>query len=303
MSRRLASCSIVLAMACNVTDLGSPSGVFPCVSAEECPPDQVCVVGKCFAGEAPEVVIVNPEDEQSVPWTPGGAPIDVTVKVGGGGLELVDPASNDNEFGTGNIVLFVDDVQVATLTLGSLAAGVNATVPVPAEPGPHRIRAEARFSNGTTYDNVEAQGTRLFWFDDGNPWVAFKSPVPNQRFSFEEIEIEVSVAALNFGIVPASNMAGPGNLGHAHLLFNKNNFPQCADDPACYMDYLDVLAPTTGGPFTNITQLSTIPSSAAGAPTTLTAHLAKVDHTSFMGPTGPVWDTIPIVRIDAPAPD
>jgi len=304
MRLRLALLSVFAGFGCNVTEVGSPSGVFPCVTADECPPEQACVVGKCFAGAAPEVVVVNPEDEQAVPWTPGAGSVDVAVKVGGSGLELVDPASNDNEFGSGNIVLFVDDVQVSTLTLGSLAAGVNTMVPVPAEPGPHRIKAEARFSNGTTYDNVEASSTRLFWFDDGNPWVAFKTPTPNQRFSYEEIEIEVSVAALNFAIVPPSTTAMPGNIGHAHLLFNKNNFPECADAPACYMDYLDVLAPTEPGPFTNITQRSTLPSSAAGAPTTLTAHLTRTDHTSFMGPDGlPVWDTIPIVRVEAPAPD
>jgi hypothetical protein len=303
--RVVASLSFTVVLACSVTDVGTPSGVFPCETADECPDEQACVVGKCYAGNAPTVEIVTPEDEQAVPWTPGAEDIEVSVKIGGSNLELVDPASDaDSVFGRGQIVLFVDEREVETLTFGSLASGVPTTVLVAPTPGAHRIRAEARFSDGKGYDNVEAVASRVFWFDDGNPWIAFKTPLPNQRFSFEEISIDVTVAVLNFEIVPAVGNTTQEGRGHAHLLFNKV-FPDCEFDAVCRQDYIKVLAPLPPSEsLTSVTVESTIPSSAAGAPTTLTAAISEINHTTFLNAADqPVWDTIPIVRIEAPAPE
>lgn len=294
-----------LLVACSVTDVGSPSGVFPCATADECPDGQACVVGKCYSGDAPTVDVVTPEDEQAVTWTPGAGDVEVAVKIGGSNLELVDPASDaDSQFGSGQIVLFVDGQEVETLTFGSLASGVPTTVFVAPTPGAHRIRAEARFSNGMSYDNPQATASRLFWFADGNPWVAFKQPVPNQRFSFEEISIDVTVAVIDFEIVPAVGNTTQEGRGHAHLLFNKM-FPQCEFDAICRQDYIKVLAPLPpSDSLTSVTVESTIPSSAAGAPTTLTAAISQINHTQFLNADSqPVWDTIPIVRVAEAAPD
>jgi hypothetical protein len=296
--------SFVLVLACKVTDVGEPSGVFPCETADECPDGQACVVGKCFSGDAPTVEIVTPEDEQAFPYIAGTDTIDVMIKIGGSNLELVDAASDpDNEFGRGQIVVFVDGEERAELDFGSLASGVDLVTTLSNRPGPHRVSAQARFSNGQVYDNPEASGSRLFWLDDGNPWVGFKSPVPNQRFSFEEIEIDVTIAVLNFLIVPAVGASQPG-VGHAHLLFNKP-FPDCEFEGACRQDYIEVLAPLPPSePLTSVSVPSGIPSSAAGADSTLTAAISQTNHDSFLNAAGqPVFETIPIVRVAEPAPE
>lgn len=294
-----------LALACSVTDVGEPSGVFPCETADECPDGQMCVVGKCYTGEPPTVEIVTPEDEQGFPYDAGGpAEIDVSIKIAGSNLDLIDPGSDpDSEFGQGQVVVFVDEVEVATLTNGSLASGVDLTAQMTNVPGPHRIRAEARFSDGQAYDNPGAQGARLFWIDDGNPWIGFKSPLPNQRFSFEEIEIDVTIAVINFGLVPAVGQMDMPGLGHAHLLYNKE-FPDCGFVPACRLDYIKVLAPLPPSePLTSVTVRSGISSAAAGADTTLSALLSQISHDEFLNPAGqPVWETIPIVRVAEPPP-
>ena len=99
---------------CSVTDVGSPSGVFPCATADECPDGQSCVVGKCYSGDAPTLDVVTPEDEQAVDWTPGGDDVEVAVKIGGSNLELVDPASDaDSQFGSGQVVFVSSDAAVA----------------------------------------------------------------------------------------------------------------------------------------------------------------------------------------------
>jgi len=306
--RVASSLPCVLVLACSVVDVGEPSGVFPCETADECPSGQSCVVGKCFAGDPPTVEIVTPEDEQAFPYVPGpDTPdtIDVSIKVSGANLELIDAASDlGNEFGRGQVVVFVDEEEVETLTFGSLASGVDLVASMANTPGPHRIRAEARFSSGQAYDNVEATGTRLFWIDDGNPWVGFKSPIPNQRFSFEEIEIDVTIAVINFLLVPTVGTDRYPDRGHAHLLFNKP-FPDCEFDAACRGDYLEVLVPPAGSePSTSVSVPSGIPSSAAGADSTLSAVISHNDHSSFLNSSGqPVFETIPIVRVAAPAPE
>jgi hypothetical protein len=305
--RVAASLPFVFALGCSVVDVGEPSGVFPCTVAEDCPDGQSCIVGKCFAGRAPTVEIVTPEDEQAFPYLMGGPDpgmLELNIKVSGSNLELVDAATDpDSEFGRGQIVVFVDGLEVAELTAGSLASGVDLMATVANTPGPHRVRAEARFSSGQSYDNPEAIGTRLFFIDDGNAWVGFKEPVPNQRFSFEEIDLDVTVAVINFDLIPAIGDDVPG-AGHAHLLYNKE-FPMCAMDDACRLDYIEVLAPPPGSePTSSVTVRSSISSSAAGADTVLTALLSTVRHGEFLNNDGqPVFETIPIIRINAPAPD
>ena len=303
--RVAAPLSFVLALGCSVVDVGEPSGVFPCESADECPDGQACIVGKCYAGEPPTVEIVTPEDVQAFPLLGGPAErMDLAIKVSGSNLELVDAATDpDSEFGRGQVVVFVDDMEVAELTAGSLASGVDLMTTVANTPGPHRVRAEARFSNGQSYDNPEAIGSRLFFIDDGNAWVGFKEPIPNQRFSFEELDLDVTIAVINFTIIPAigDDVAGSG---HAHLLYNKE-FPMCAMDFGCRNDYIEVLAPPAGSEPTNsVTVRTSISSSAAGADTVLTALLSTVKHGEYLNNDGqPVFETIPIIRINAPAPD
>jgi len=91
---RVAALSLLL-VACSVTDVGSPSGVFPCTTADECPDGQACVVGKCYAGDAPTVVIIPPEVAGTISTSGSVVRISVEMRENGTRVATVYPAGGD----------------------------------------------------------------------------------------------------------------------------------------------------------------------------------------------------------------
>lgn len=301
-SNGLLACVFVAgAGACSVTEV-SPlaSGVYPCESADECPPEQSCVVGQCWVEAAPLVEVIAPERETAFAITSPDEPVPVVVKVTGQNLALVDPGTDpDAEFGKGNVVVYVDDEEVAVLTQGEIETGVSFEVPVPPVPGAHRIRAVARMSNNVLYDNPTAEGRQFFWLDDGEPHVGFVRPFPNDVFPLEATRIDFEVAALNFSFEQAQPGAIPDNspVGHAHVHYDQD-FPACVFDNVCDNSYVGVVAPE--GPATSASDRLQIPASAAGL-AELTAVLRKVNHFKYLHPDEdgePIWEDIIVRRED-----
>jgi hypothetical protein len=243
--------------------------------------------------------IISPEPETAFPVA--DQPVMVTVQVGGDSLRLVDPGSDPgSEFGQGNVVLYLDGVEIAVLAAGDLTTGVPIEVPVPPIPGAHRLVAKARLSNNTFYDNEGSEARQLFWLNDGKPHVGFIHPYPGDVFSLEPALIPFTIAALNYDFVkpnPSVNES-PGQ-GHAHVHYN-HDYPGCAFDNACDNLYVGVVAPE--GPQSSATSALTIPASAAGE-AKLTAALQQINHFKFLDEDGqPVWEDIIILRDAATAP-
>jgi hypothetical protein len=296
--RRLACVATLVVLACDPAEIDPEvSGVFPCETVQDCPPEQSCVIGTCFLEEPPRVTVVSPEAEFAFPIA-AEARMEIVVTIGGENLQLVDPGEDpDNDFGKGNVVVLVDGVEETVLTAGALQSGVTLRVGVDAAPGAHRIVAFARNSAGIHYDNEEAEGRRLFWLDNGTPQVAFVSPFPGDVFPLEAGEIEVSVATLNFQLdSPMSGVdLGTEPIGHAHVHYDER-FPECAADPLCDSNHVGVVAPP--GPSTSAHAMLALPASAEDD-ATLTAVLRGVDHVGFFYPRwteDPVWEDIVIRR-------
>jgi hypothetical protein len=292
--RRLAALALLL-VACDTAEIDpSLSGVFPCRSANDCPPTQTCVLQTCYREAPPRLEVMSPEAEVAFPVGDDEF-VSVVIKIAGDDLDLVDPRHDrDAEFGRGNVLLLVDGVEQAVLTSGDLASGVTMQVLVEAVAGPHRIQAIARNSANVRYDNEGAEARRLFWLDDGAAHVAFLEPFPGDVFPLEATEIEVALASLNFTL----NRPGGENmerLGHVHVHYDEL-FPQCAFDPVCEANQIGmVTAPAHANTARDTVGLP----SAAGGDATLTALLRKQDHSLYFYPPwteDPVWEDIVIRR-------
>lgn len=294
----------VLASACLLDEVeDGAGGVFVCATNEDCPSEQQCLVQRCESVPAPRVEIRFPEATDIVAVVvPGTAPTMMTlqVSVGGNDLVLVDPlVGRDPVAGEGFVELWVDGEAVAELTSGDLVAGVVHEVELLATPGAHRIAAVARRADGAAYDNDEAVGTRVVWVDDGRPHVAVTSPWPGEVFAVNEVEIPITIATLNFGLIPAAGV-GPEPSGHAHLHYD-DPFPSCPDDPACDCCYVAVASPKVAdlpleGFLRTQTQTVVLPASGSGAGE-VTALLRTPHHTVYVGVDGQhVYDSVTIQR-------
>lgn len=291
---------LLVLLACDPVELDpSLSGVFPCETAVECPPMQACVMATCWREAPPRVEIVSPEPEVAYPLE-GQAFMEIVVKIDGANLELVEPRTDpDHAFGKGNVVVLVDGEEQAVLTSGDLERGVTLQLLLEAVPGPHRIRALARNSEGKRYDNPEAEARRLFWIDDGVPRVALARPFPGDVFPLDATEIAVSVSTINFTLDrPGGRGVDPyARIGHAHVYYDER-FPECAFDPVCDGDQLGMVAPS--GPASAAESAVGLPPSAAGK-ATLAVVLRNHDHFAFFYPPWTqdiVWDEISIRRDD-----
>lgn len=281
------------------TTTGDP--VVPCNDDMPCPGEMVCLVEQC-ADEAPEVEIVTPEAEAKLAWN-AGAPVPVSVTVKATGLTLVDPATDpDSKRGQGQIAVLLDGVEVALVSSGDAAAGVPVELTADAVAGGHRLRIEARLSDGTQYDNPGASARSLFWLDDGKPHVAFVTPVPGDTYSIRAQKVDVEIAAINFDFVPASAEAQPGEVGFAHVIEDVD-FPECAADPMCLAGYIVAVVPKSG-PASSATATMNISNAGVGKGHFL-VHLVKSDHELYCvdgsDPCEPVWDRITVGRYDPDA--
>jgi hypothetical protein len=275
--------------------------VVPCSDDMPCPGEMVCLVEQC-ADAAPEVEIVTPEAEAKLQWSADAA-VPVTVTVRATGLTLVDPTTDPNsKRGQGQIAVLLDGVEVALVSSGDAEAGVPVEVSAAAVAGAHRLRIEARLSDGTEYDNPGASARSLFWLDDGEPHVAFVTPVPGDTYSIRAQKVDVEVAAINFDFVPASAEAQAGDVGFAHVIEDVE-FPDCAADPMCLAGYIVAVVPTTG-PASSASGTMNISNSGVGKGY-FVVHLVKSNHDLYCAngsdPCVPVWDRITVGRYDPDA--
>ncbi|HET6584082.1 MAG TPA: hypothetical protein VFG69_11550 [Nannocystaceae bacterium] len=296
-ARPACSLALVLGGGCFTADLDpDKTGVFACASDEDCAGDDVCVNQRCES-EVQTVEIRNPEDEDTFDVTDAALDMPRMISVTiAGTLELVAPGG-DHVSGEGHIAVFVDGMEIAPVTSGPFSAGIVVPITVANRPGPHRVAIKARRNDGTDYDNIGAQATRLFWIDDGTPQVAIKSPWPNTTFGLDSQTITFQVTSLRVMLVPpmAEGMIDPAK-GHTHIYYDET-FPACLMDPMCDPNYIAI------GEARNQDLMATIPGSAETS-ATLTAVLRNVDHTLYLfDPDGdgpmeerPILDTITIVR-------
>jgi hypothetical protein len=139
----------------------------------------------------------------------------------------------------------------------------------------------------------------LFWFDDGQPHVAFDSPLPGEKFTTGGQQIEIKVGVINFSLSPAAGTPLPGKTGIV-LIHEDKMFPDCAADEACRdAGAIDAIAPITED--YEATKAVMI-HDASGAKTKLTALLARTDRSPYClndaDPCVPVYETITIGRMD-----
>lgn len=284
---------------------GEPEPI-PCALENPCPnPEQVCLVEQCHDGGVPTLEIESPSNEQSATWTPGATTqLSVTVKIDN--FQIVDPAIDPTSVrGAGQVVLTIDGVLATTISEGNAGAGVSVMIPADATPGGHRLAAHLQLSDGTLYDNPEAAKRRFFWFADGQPRVAVTNPWPGDPFTLGMQPVEVSVAAVDFELAPASVDPVPGAVGIVHT-FIDSDFPTCGEDPECAADYTAVIAPPHNDSWALAAVL--IPKADADTSTMLITQLAHTDHIPFCGTEGPatcdaIWDVVELPRVMAPPSD
>jgi hypothetical protein len=248
-------------------------GVYACAVQEDCPGTQSCLQQVCEAIELPMVNIFSPEDGKPYTFV-DGATLTETLSVSATNLAVRGLAeSSDAVPGEGHVVVYVDEVLVATIDSGNLSSGVQMEIEIPNTPGVHRIRAQARLNDGTDYDNPDATARNLVWVDDGNKHVALRKPWPGDKFPLEQQLIDAEVAIFD----PAGEiMIGPpqSNLNHVHVFYDEP-FPSCMADPPCLARYNGIVPDDTNdfGPVL-------LPEAAAG-PAILTALIMESDHTMY----------------------
>jgi hypothetical protein len=280
---------LILGVSGCLTNVPDPAlgGVYACEVQEDCPESLSCLQKVCEAAELPIITIVNPEEQQPYPF---GTVHDEFLNISGVNFVLRPLAeSNDAVPGEGHIVVFLDGEEIATVDNGDLTGGVGMPISIPDTPGAHRIHAQARFNDGTNYDNEGAVARRLVWVDNGRKHVALRSPWPGDSFPVDAFALQAEVAVFDpLGIVEI----GPPMTGkqHVHVYYNKT-FPDCFLEPICYMDYEGVV-PSDDSVFGPVF----LPSAGAG-PAVLTATIMEADHSIYYDEMDqPVFSEIPVLR-------
>ena len=299
--RLLSSRASALALAAGFAALGSAcltnapdpnaGGIYSCVDSSECPGTQSCLQGTCETITLPVVKILNPEDGDDFDYQGGG--MDQTINISVNATDFIlRPRSQSTEAvpGEGHLVFFLDEVEVGVIDSGDLGGGVQLQmVPLPDVPGVHRIRVQARFNDGTDYDNEGAAPRNLIWVDDGNEHIAFRSPWPGEVFSLESQQVNAEIAAFG-GIVIDEPGSGEE---HVHVYYDEA-FPACLDDMACEDRYSGVV-PSNEDIFGPVI----FPESGATM-VTLTALTRQSNHDRYLDPNGlPVIAQIQVLRSNA----
>lgn len=284
---------LALAVSGCLTNTPDPAlgGVYACVTQEDCPGTQSCLQQVCEAIELPMVNIFSPEEEEAYAFVEGATLTEI-LSVSATNLAVRGLSeSSDAVPGEGHVVVYVDEVLVATLDSGNLSSGVQADIEIPNTPGVHRVRVQARLNDGTDYDNPEASARRIIWVDDGNQHVALRKPWPGDKFPLAQQLIDAEVAVFDpSGLITI----GPPNsdLFHVHVFYDEP-FPSCMSDPPCLARYNGIVPDNTNdfGPVS-------LPDSASG-PATLTALIMESDHTMFeVSENVGIFSQIEILRTD-----
>lgn len=280
------------------------TGVFACSSAEEsaggsvCPSGQTCVNERCEDSDSlPTLSIINPEETKvflvdlSAEDPTQIDPISVNLTFQGSNLELTgSSSSSDHVFGQGQVAIYMDGEEVATVTEGSLSAPAPLPLLIPPIPGPHRIAIRARRNDGLDYDNDSALSTRLVWVENANnegvlPMVAIRWPWPGTIISTDDEQVEVRVATLNFQLVDADNTDDTRRepeIGHAHVYYDRE-FPRCALDDLCDDSYLGVAGTPPAG---ELSRSDLVLPASDEQIASLTAVLRHYNHTIYRHPFG-----------------
>jgi hypothetical protein len=266
-----------------------------CAVQEDCPASLYCLQQVCQSIALPHVQIFNPEDGLPRPWKNDGTPHTELLVIAATDLVLRPLAeSSERVVGEGHLVVFVDEVEVATIDTGDVSEGVQIQIEVDDIPGVHRVRVQARLNDGTPYDNPEGSDRHLMWVDDGRPHVALRDPWPGDRFSLEGQLIDGDVAVFGGDI-----SIGPPASGEQHtfIFHDAEPFDECIMNPVCASSYVGVV-PNDQDPFGPIL----LEASGAGV-ATMTVLVVNADHTPYtytdeMGMPQYVYSSIEILRTD-----
>jgi hypothetical protein len=265
----------VLAVSGCLTNTPDPElgGIYACVAQDDCPGTLSCLQKVCEEIVLPHVEILNPEDGK--PYTAGTGTAHAEILNVAATDFILRPRSqsNDKVLGEGHLVVFVDEAEVGMIDSGDLSAGVQMPIEIPDEPGVHRVRVQARFNDGTNYDNEDAVARTLVWVNNGKTHVALRIPWPGDTFPVEVHPINAEVAVFD----PSNTVSiGPPMTGvqHVHVFYDET-FPDCIDDPSCFISY-EGIVPSNENTFGPVI----LPSAGAG-PVKLTAVMMLSDHTVY----------------------
>jgi hypothetical protein len=269
--------------------------IHTCEVQEDCPASLSCLQGLCEAMTLPNVELLNPEDGKVYPWMDDGTAHTEILVISASDLILrPKDESSDRILGEGYLVVFVDEVEVATIDTGDLSGGVQVEITFEDTPGVHRLRVQARLNDGTDYDNQGGSVRTLIWVDDGLQHVALRRPWPGDAFSLETQLVDVEVAVMGNAIT-----IGPPSSGaqHANIYYDSEPFDMCIMDPLCFYDF-NGLVPSNDDAFGPLY----LPESEEG-PVSLTAMVMNFDHLAYtytdeMGMERYVYSSIEILRTD-----
>lgn len=270
--------------------------VHTCEVQEDCPASTFCLQQVCETTPLPSVHINNPEDEIPYPWKNDGTAHTVMLDIVASNLTLRPLAeSSERVVGEGHLVVFVDEVEVATIESGDVQGGVQMEITVEDTPGAHRLRVQARLNDGSDYDNEDGSARNIMWVDDGLQHVALREPWPGDEFSLEAQTFNAEIAVLGDEIAIGPPTSG---LQHVNVYVDADEpFEDCIVEPTCFFDY-EGIVPADDDPFGPVY----MPESAAG-PATLTVVVMNSDHTLYtymdeMGMERSVYSSIQIERTD-----
>jgi hypothetical protein len=249
--------------------------IHTCVVQDDCPAALSCLQQVCEAITLPSVQILNPEDGLVYPWMNDGSVHTETLSISATDLTLRPKAeSSERVLGEGYLVVFVDEVEVATIDTGDLGGGVQMEISFEDSPGVHRLRVQARLHDGSDYDNLEGSARHLVWVDDGLEHVALRVPWPGEAFTLEEQLIDGEVAVMGGGAI----MIGPSSTGlqHTFIYYDAEPFDMCLMDQLCFLDY-EGIVPSEDDEFGPVL----LSESDAGT-FSMTATVVNFDHTFYM---------------------
>lgn len=266
-----------------------------CTVQADCPAALSCLQGVCETITLPQVEILSPEDGKPYPWMGDGSVHTETLSITASDLILRPLAeSSERVLGEGHLVVFVDEVEVATIDAGDPNGSLQVEITFADSPGVHRVRVQARLNDGTDYDNPGGSARNLIWVDDGHEHVALRVPWPGDEFSLEQQLVDVEVAVLSGAITIGPPSSGQHN---AMIYHDALPFDMCITDPLCLSSY-NGFVPNDNDEFGPVL----LPESGGGTET-LTALVNNSDHTVYtyvdgMGMEQVVYSSIEIVRTD-----
>jgi hypothetical protein len=274
------------------------SVIHTCVVQADCPASLSCLQQVCESVTLPNVQILSPEDGLTLPWMDDGAEHIATLSITATDLILRPLAeSNEKVIGEGHLVVFVDEVEVATIDEGDLSGGVALEIAIADTPGVHRLRVQARLNDGSVYDNLEGSDRKLMWVDDGLEHVALRTPWPGDAFPLESLLINAEVAVMGDSAITIGPPAS-GNK-HVHVFYDEGEpFTDCITNQICFLSY-EGLVPSDSDEFGPVA----FPPAAAGM-ARLTAIVMNADHTAYtytdgMGTEQYVYSSFTIERSQA----